>query len=294
MTLILIPLGGYVRQSGSGLACPDWPLCYGQVGPPLDKEGTLIELSHRLVGLVVSLLALGVGILAIRHRQESSFILKAAIIAGVAIIAQVGVGAAVVLVELQPYLIMAHLAMAFGFLAILVIVSVAARNASRAPPAEPVIMGEGAKRLLAAAIAGLFGLLLVGAFAGGSGARSGCGGWPLCSGQVVPVGDLAGNWQVWVIFTHRLLSLPVAVLVFWTGWRLRQNDDRSLRLHGTLAMAWMLIEIGLGALNPLTSFDIVVAVAHLGVAGIIWTHLIAAAAMGLDFLPGAVGRARAE
>ena len=240
------------------------------------------------------MLTLGVGLLAIRHRRKSGFILKAAIIAGVGIVAQVGLGAAVVLIELQPFLIVAHLAMAFGFLATMIIVSVAAQRVSRSPPGAPVITGEGPKRLLAAAIAGMFVLLLVGAFAGGSGARAGCAGWPLCNGQIVPVGDLAGNWQVWVIFAHRVLSIPVVALVLRTGWRLRQSDSRSLRIHGTLAMTWMLVEIGLGALNPLTAFDIGVAVAHLGVAAIIWTHLVAAAAIGPDFLQGSIARASAR
>ena len=170
VTLVLIPLGGYVRQSGSGLACPDWPLCYGQLGPPLDQEGTLIEFSHRMVALVVSLLALGVGIHAIRHRRESGFILKAAVVAGVGIVAQVGLGAAVVLVELQPFLIMAHLAMAFGFLATMIIISLAAQRASQ--PSSEVLptASAGEKALLIGTLASLIALLLTGAFAGGSGA----------------------------------------------------------------------------------------------------------------------------
>ena len=294
VTLILIPLGGFVRQSGSGLACPDWPLCHGQVGPPLEEEGTLIEFSHRVVGLIVSLLALTVGILAIRHRRESSFILKGAVIAGVGIVAQVGLGAAVVLVELQPFLIMAHLGMALGFLATVIIISAAARKASRPQTAQSEVIDSGGKWLLGAAIAGLFSLLLLGAFAGGSGARSWCSGWPLCSGQIVPVGDVAGNWRVWVIFAHRLLTIPVAVLVFWTGWRFRESENRTVRLHAIMAAAWMLVEIGLGALNPLTSFAIGIAVAHLGVAAFIWTHLIAAAAVGLDILPDAAAGTRAR
>ena len=33
LVLVLISLGGAVRATDSGLACPDWPLCYGKVVP---------------------------------------------------------------------------------------------------------------------------------------------------------------------------------------------------------------------------------------------------------------------
>ena len=41
-----ISLGGFVRVTGSGLGCPDWPLCYGKIIPPMNYH-TLIEWGHR-------------------------------------------------------------------------------------------------------------------------------------------------------------------------------------------------------------------------------------------------------
>ncbi|MDP6348791.1 MAG: COX15/CtaA family protein [Chloroflexota bacterium] len=291
VTLILITLGGYVRQSGAGLACPDWPLCHGQVGPPLDKEGTLIEFSHRVVGLIVSLLALAVGLLAIKYRRESSFILRAAIISGFLIVGQVLLGAAVVLIELQPFLIMGHLALALTFLATIIVIGLAARSRI-----QPFVEGSwattaGERRLLVVTLVSLGALLLVGAFAGGGGAAMSCTGWPLCNGQLIPTGEFAGLWQVWIIYAHRLLTISTAVLVLILGWRWRRHEVPALRMHAGLAAIWMILQIGLGALNPLFLIPIAVAVAHLGVAAIIWAHLVIAAVIGLGVLPAAETKA---
>ena len=50
-SLLLFVLGGIVRVTGSGLGCPDWPLCYGQLFPPLELKA-IIEYTHRFVAMI--------------------------------------------------------------------------------------------------------------------------------------------------------------------------------------------------------------------------------------------------
>ena len=52
-TVFLISLGSFVRVTGSGLACPDWPLCNGSIIPAFEYH-VLIEYSHRLSAAIVS------------------------------------------------------------------------------------------------------------------------------------------------------------------------------------------------------------------------------------------------
>src|SRR6266851_921908 len=58
-TYLLILIGGLVHGTGSSLACPDWPTCYGTFMPRMEG-GVLVEHSHRLaVALVVAQALLG-------------------------------------------------------------------------------------------------------------------------------------------------------------------------------------------------------------------------------------------
>src|SRR2546427_1450742 len=50
-----IALGGVVRVTGSGLGCPDWPLCNGRPYPAADIH-SIIEYSHRTVGAITGVL----------------------------------------------------------------------------------------------------------------------------------------------------------------------------------------------------------------------------------------------
>src|SRR5690242_18929753 len=45
-TYLLIVVGAIVRSTGSGLGCPDWPLCNGGFVPP-PQITAWIEFSHR-------------------------------------------------------------------------------------------------------------------------------------------------------------------------------------------------------------------------------------------------------
>src|SRR3990172_3085212 len=57
-TFCLILLGGLVHNTGSSLACPDWPLCFGQVFPKMEG-GVLVEHSHRLLASLIGFLTIG-------------------------------------------------------------------------------------------------------------------------------------------------------------------------------------------------------------------------------------------
>src|SRR2546423_957902 len=60
MTLVLIADGSTVRTTGSGLGCPDWPLCHGRPYPPLERTA-IIEYSHRTTAAIVGVLVLVIG-----------------------------------------------------------------------------------------------------------------------------------------------------------------------------------------------------------------------------------------
>lgn len=72
MVFCMILLGGIVHGTGSSLACPDWPLCYGDVMPEM-TGGILFEHSHRLLGAAIGLavIVLSVGLYRIERRRIS-------------------------------------------------------------------------------------------------------------------------------------------------------------------------------------------------------------------------------
>src|SRR5512137_401540 len=68
-TFALLVVGGMVHATGSSLACPDWPLCYGQFFPSMEG-GVLYEHGHRLVALAVSILTLSLALVTWRRHAE--------------------------------------------------------------------------------------------------------------------------------------------------------------------------------------------------------------------------------
>src|ERR687891_1156857 len=82
-TFVLIAIGGLVRATDSGLACPDWPLCLGHWLPPAELR-PWIEHSHRLVAAVfVGPLVGAVGLITVfSRRRRDTPMLIAAIVAG--------------------------------------------------------------------------------------------------------------------------------------------------------------------------------------------------------------------
>src|SRR5438445_6532779 len=169
-----IALGGLVRVSGSGLGCPDWPLCHGRPYPPADPHA-IIEYSHRAVGTVTGLLILATVAMAwavFRSRRPLVAWLASASLIGVA--GEGVLGGIVVANELQPWLGVVHLGMAMMILGFLVATAVMAGPRSAGIPDRPF------RRLAAVTVGTTYLLLLTGSTVVGSNADAGCHAWPLC------------------------------------------------------------------------------------------------------------------
>ena len=130
-TFILIVLGAVVRSTGSGLACPDWPQCYGlwlptpdnltKLGVDYSYGQVMLEWTHRLIaGIIVGPLVLILAIWSIRLRREASSLPMMMLAALVLVLIQAGLGGLTVLEGNIPWSVAVHLTVALTFLAVLI------------------------------------------------------------------------------------------------------------------------------------------------------------------------------
>ena len=265
----LIVLGGVVRATDSGLGCPDWPLCHGNVIPTGDKH-TIIEWSHRTTASVVGFLMLGIIVLAFRQYRRVPAVLYPSIAAGALLIAQAGLGGAAVLNELPPEIIMVHLGMALTILTLLIVITLTSFSMTR--QFRPMAVHPGLARVALAASAATLVLMLVGSYVAGAHYGLACNGWPLCNGDLVP-GE--GGASVQVHFLHRFLAVVVGVTLvalLWLAWQARWTSPPAFTLAGA-AFAVFLLQALLGAANVWTELADEVAAAHLATATLLWLIL---------------------
>jgi heme a synthase len=138
-TYFNIVAGGFVRASGAGLGCPDWPKCFGRYYPPTDKSQVppdlvdrfdvqlaWIEYTNRLIGAVIGLLILGVMFYAIRDYRHNKRVLYPSIGAFLLVLVEGWLGGMVVTSELHPLIVTAHLVLALIISSLLVYATVEA------------------------------------------------------------------------------------------------------------------------------------------------------------------------
>jgi heme a synthase len=117
----LVVIGGATRVMQAGLACPDWPLCYGSLlpGGQLNLQ-VFLEWFHRLDAFVVgvALLVLA-GASGLSRRSLPVWLPLASLAALVLVAVQGGLGALTVTRLLAAPLVTAHLAMALTLVILL-------------------------------------------------------------------------------------------------------------------------------------------------------------------------------
>lgn len=108
---ILIVLGGVVSSTGSGLACPDWPLCNGQVIPKLTID-VLIEFTHRLWTIVVTLTVIATMLFAVKSYSWPSKATFFSTLTFILLLGQIMLGMLTVQTRTLPLVVTSHLGMA--------------------------------------------------------------------------------------------------------------------------------------------------------------------------------------
>jgi cytochrome c oxidase assembly protein subunit 15 len=116
----LVAIGGATRVMEAGLACPDWPLCYGTLLPGRQMNlQVFLEWFHRLDAFVVGMAMLVVLGVSIRDRRLlPGWVLPWAASLLLLVVLQAGLGALTVLALLPSGVVTAHLALALLLVAL--------------------------------------------------------------------------------------------------------------------------------------------------------------------------------
>ncbi len=268
VAFLVVVWGGIVRVTGSGLGCPDWPTCHGELLPSLDPA-TLIEWIHRFLGVAGGLsLATLVAVTLWRHRADRRSV-ALVLAAGVLYVVQALLGAVVVLLELPDTWVTAHLANAELILAVLVTLAAGVRW-----PATRLARSGSAPwtSLLLAGAVGTYLLILSGAYVRGDGAAMACTTWPFCDQGAFPMAGAPA-----VHMAHRWVAAIVGVVLLagcWQAWRHR----REAAGLGPLALASAIVfvaQVLVGAANPLSGFSPWALGAHPAIASLLWCLVVA-------------------
>ena len=263
-----IALGGVVRVTGSGLGCPDWPLCHGRPYPAADVH-SIIEYSHRTVGTVTGALVIATVVLAwivfVRRRPAVPLLATSSL---VAIAVEGALGGVVVVRELAPWLVLIHLGLAMLILGALLATAVMSL------PASPSSVEPSLRRLAAIAAAATYFLLLTGSTVVASAADESCHSWPLCRGGFSL--DFAGANAFTML--HRGAVLWIGILLVYTLARALRS--RELRAVGIATLAVFGLQVAVGAGSAFTDAALFNGL-HVAIATLVWAGMLAIALLTL-------------
>lgn len=136
--LTVLVSGAVVSNTQSGLACPDWPLCRGEIFPAEATLEVVINLTHRFAVLAVGVAVAAIILQTYRLYRQHKLLLRWAIIVGVLFLAQVGLGGLNVWLRLPEILSIAHAVLALTIWGCVVILATIFYFTAKSLPVEEV------------------------------------------------------------------------------------------------------------------------------------------------------------
>jgi heme a synthase len=316
ITFDLVVFGAFTRLSDSGLGCPDWPGCYGEVTPlaakqeiqaaqdalpdgPVTHKKAWIEMIHRYLATAVGVLTIVMSVVAWRERKSLNISPWWATAALVWCCVQGAFGALTVTMRLFPAIVTLHL---LGGLTLLGLLAWQSRWYAR----TNLGLLAGQSRIikpLAIALGVLVVQVALGGWVSTNYAVLACREFPMCQGAWWPDMNWLQGFEIWrplgmqgsgepltfaaltaIHMAHRLFALVACAALLWAAWRVWQvaNEQGEDAAYWQRAAVWLVALTGLQVLSGLSNvvlgWPLVAALGHsAGAAGLVWV-LVAALA----------------
>jgi heme a synthase len=293
LTLDLIVVGAFTRLTDSGLGCPDWPGCYGELTPwgakaeisaaqaaqptgPVTVGKAWIEMVHRYLAMAVGALILVAAVMGWRARTQLPHSPWWGTATLVWVLVQGAFGKYTVTLKLYPAVVTLHLLGAMVLLALLVL----QHESFRARPL-PQARQRLAPGWVAAALAVVVVQIALGGWVSTNYAVLACQGFPACNGQWWPQmdaahgftllrhlgqtaqgGALAFDALVAIHMAHRLFAVVVVLVLVALAVALRRSGDDAARRYGLVLAGVLLWQLASGLSNVVLGWPIAAALAH--------------------------------
>ena len=275
-TYVLMVFGGVVTSTGSGLGCPDWPLCYGTFNPP-PRMDAWIEWGHRLLGANAGLFIL-LSFISVwkNYRGLPRFTISVALIM---LIVEVILGGVVVLREAPLLSEAEHMVLTSSHIIVSTIIL-----AFISFTLSLIVHEKGVPMHIPYAVplfVFVYFQIIVGIIVRYTQSGLACPDWPTCLGHIIPPFD---TFNVFIHFFHRIIAYA---LVIFTGYLMFKELNPRTGITFTLVVAQMLF----GIMSVFSGLFLPIVFHHilLGFFLLAWTAFITAPYI---FLRGVQGEVR--
>ena len=278
LIFIQISLGSAVRLTGSGLSCPDWPLCYGLWFPDQDKLSKITDVNYEFYQIMlewihrfnaaifiapVTLLLFFAGLKATKNRKIRIILYSIMIVLAM----QGLMGGFTVFDKNSPWSVAAHLGFALGLMFLVIkifLVSLRLKTIKPLPNKNKKIF------ILYITILIVLATMLMGAIVSKSGSSLACDLWPQCSSD----GDSLLQYNKIIHISHRFLAVISAIFIVLVVYNYNQIIKYKIisNIRNILILLTTL-QILLGAIVIFTELNLFIAMLHQSIAVLIFIVL---------------------
>ena len=254
--ILLLIWGNMVSGLGHGLACPDWPLCFGQFFPEINFP-IFMEHGHRVLGLIVSVFFFFLAKDRLRKYVGKQKILP--FFAGFLLLIQIVLGGLVVIFQLETNLTTFHFSNAIAIF--LLIYTMCKYPSSDSLKAAKFFTLKSSKYIFFFVI--IYIQLILGAYVRHSNAGLACPDFPICLGFWLP------PYLSKTVFLHLMHRVWGFVILFYALFLLLYTYkskiyDQFKRVRNLLLL--ILVQIALGIYVVVSKLAFSMTAIHLFVA----------------------------